>query len=101
MGLEQLPRLSTQIQAPSINLFPFMNTWLCSAGDKMASIPPEGVSAFQKDKGGESERPGGMPAELVPFYRKNHCSKDKANPQPPQLRFHQQKWVIMQSALAR
>ena len=28
-----------------------MNIWLCSAGYKIAPTPPEGVSAFQKDKG--------------------------------------------------
>ena len=35
-----------------------MNIRLCSAGYKTVTTPPEGVSVFQKDKAGESERLG-------------------------------------------
>lgn len=42
----------------------------------MIATPPEVVFAFQEDKGGKSEKPRGVPAELVPIFQKNNCSKD-------------------------
>lgn len=80
MGLEQLPRLSTQIQVLSINLFPFMNMWLCSAGYKMAATPPKGVSAFQKDKGGGKWKTRGYDSWVGPILSEKQLLQRQGQP---------------------